>query len=151
MESNEKIKALEVRTDIAFEVYLIAKKMKRILDLYDSVDDEDYVCDWFETDYPFHMSFDELIFEVFKWAETLEKTEKIGIKKEELTCPYCGKDDVETIDMFEQGENNYLRAYRCNKCKNTFTDIYELHYVGYADDDGHRYDENGERIKEKNE
>lgn len=151
MESNEKIKAFEVRTDIEFEVYLIAKKMQRILDLYESVD-EDYVCDWFTEDYPFHLSFDEMIGAVYNWAETLEKTEKMfGIKKEELTCPYCGKDDVETIDMFEHGENNYLRAYRCNKCKNTFTDIYELHYVGYADDDGHRYDENGERIKEKNE
>lgn len=151
MESNEKIKALEVRTDIAFEVYLIAKKMKRILDLYESVD-EDYVFDWFANDCPFHLSFDEMICAVYNWAETLEKTEKkFGIKKEELTCPYCGKDDVETIDMFEQGENNYLRAYRCNKCKNTFTDIYELHYVGYADDDGHKYDENGERIEEKQE
>ncbi len=151
METNEKIKALEVRTDIAFEVYLIAKKMQRILDLYESVD-EDYLCNWFCEEYPFHMSFDELICEVEYWAEVLDKTvKKFENKKGELTCPYCGKDDVDTIDMFEQGENNYHRAYRCNKCKNTFTDIYELHYVGYADDDGHRYDENGDRIKEKNE
>lgn len=152
MENNDKIKAAEVRTEIAWEAYLLTKKMRRILDLYESVENEDYVRDWFSEYYPFHMSFDELIFEVDNWAEMLDKSSmKFENKKGELTCPYCGKDDVDSIDMFEQGENNYVHAYRCNKCNGTFTDIYELHYVGYADDDGHRYDENGERIKENNE
>lgn len=146
MEGKDKIKALEVRTDIACEAYLLAKKMQRILDMYESVDEE-YLGDWFATDYPFDMSFDELIFEVFNWAETLENTEKMFEKKtEELVCPYCGSRDWTYCDS-SQIDNGYVREVECDNCNKHYKDVYELHYVGYADDDGHRYDENGERIE----
>lgn len=146
MESNEKIKALEVRTDIAFEVYLIAKKMQRILDLYESVD-QDYVFDWFAEDYPFHLSFDELLFEVYNWADTLEKTEKMFKKKtEELVCPYCGSKDWNYVD-FAQNDDGYVREMECNNCGKHYKDVYDLKYIGYIDEHGAKYDNNGEIVQ----
>lgn len=150
MERNDKIKAFEVRTDIAWEAHLLAKKMRHILDLYESVENEDYVCDWFSEDYPFHLSFDEIIFEVENWAETLEKTEKMFKKKTEgLVCPYCGSRNWTYYDSTEN-DNRYVREVECNNCNKHYKDVYDIKYSGYIDEHDIEYNHNGCELYKEN-